>query len=169
MKKDDVRTENARRYSSVLGANLALAREAAGLTQHALADKAGTSRATIAQIEAGEGDPRLSTITTRADALQIPPFVLILGREDAMRLENLLDKRAAVYDVAPTGSALELLVKLVNSRLPKDNRKAARLASEHAAASGLPSTGSTVGAAIGTALLPGMGTAICAFLGASED
>lgn len=167
--KEEERNEQARRFSSILGANLALAREAAGLTQHALADRAGTSRATIAQIEAGEGDPRLSTLTALSDALQVSPFILILGREDAQRLENLLDKRSTVFDVVPTGIQLEQLTKLVNSRLPKDNRKAARIASEHAAASGLASTGSTVGAAIGTALLPGTGTAIGAFLGASED
>lgn len=167
--KNEERNEHARRFSSVLGANLALAREAAGLTQHALAERAGTSRATIAQIEAGEGDPRLSTLTSLADALCVSPFILILGREDALRLENLLDQRASVFDVAPAGPQLDTLTKLVNSRLPKDNRKAARLAADHAAAAGLPSTGSTVGSAIGTALLPGMGTAIGAFLGASEE
>lgn len=167
--KEVERHEHARRFSSILGANLALAREAAGLTQHALADRAGTSRATIAQIEAGEGDPRLSTLTALSDALQVSPFVLILGREDAMRLENLLDQRATVFDIVPAGAHLEQLTKLVNSRLPKDNRKAARLAADHAAANGMPSIGATVGAAIGTALLPGTGTAIGAFLGTSED
>lgn len=44
-------------------------RKAAGLTQAALAHKAGTRTSTVCNIENGKIDPRLSTVKALADAL----------------------------------------------------------------------------------------------------
>lgn len=60
---------------------LSYARAKAGLTQHALADRLGTSQSTIARLERGEGNPTLETIsrfltatgvTLRCDLTPIP-------------------------------------------------------------------------------------------------
>jgi transcriptional regulator with XRE-family HTH domain len=53
-------------------------REAAGLTQQALATTAGISMRTLARIEAGE-DCNVSTLAALADALDIPVARLIEG------------------------------------------------------------------------------------------
>lgn len=44
-------------------------REAHGLTQAALASRAGVRQATISEIEGGQLDPRVSTVKALADAL----------------------------------------------------------------------------------------------------
>ena len=52
-----------------LARNVAAARQRAGLTQHQLAQAADLSRATVHLIEAGACDPKLSTVTSLANAL----------------------------------------------------------------------------------------------------
>lgn len=59
--------------------NLRRAREKAGLSQEALADKAGMHRNAIALLEAGKREPRLSTIARLAKALGIPTRDLLKG------------------------------------------------------------------------------------------
>jgi transcriptional regulator with XRE-family HTH domain len=46
-------------------------RESRGLTQEALAEKAGLSRAYIARLEIGRHDPTLSTLEKLAKALKV--------------------------------------------------------------------------------------------------
>jgi transcriptional regulator with XRE-family HTH domain len=157
-----------RRRAATLGTSLALAREAAQLTQGGLAARAGTSRATIAQIESGEGDPRLSTIGAIAEALGIPTFVLLLGKPDIERLAALAGKHQALAAGWPRTEEMALMGELADSPLPADQRRAARLASEIAAARGYLGVGAGVGAAIGTMLLPGTGTIVGALLGAEK-
>lgn len=155
-----------RRRASTLGANLAQAREATGLTQSDLAEKAGTSRATIAQIESGQGDPRLSTLGALADALGVGPFVLLLGKEDIERLVALVQKQKELAAAIPDEQDVALLDELAVSSLLADRRKAARMSSKIASEIGFVGAGASVGAAIGTTLMPGFGTIVGAFLGA---
>lgn len=54
-----------------LALNLGEARGAAGLTQGELSGRAAISRATIAQIESGNGDPRLATLEALAGVLGV--------------------------------------------------------------------------------------------------
>lgn len=155
-----------RRRASTLGANLALAREAAGLTQEDLSERAGTSRATIAQIESGEGDPRLSTLEAIADALSVGTFVLLLGKQDIGKFVALAQMRKELISAVPKPEDIALLDEFAASHLAADRRRAARMSSDIASERGFDGVGAAVGAAIGTTLMPGFGTIVGAFLGA---
>lgn len=69
-----------RRMILHLARNVAHARQQAGWTQHQLARAADLSRATIHLIEAGACDPRLSTVTSLAQALGQPALSLFEDR-----------------------------------------------------------------------------------------
>jgi transcriptional regulator with XRE-family HTH domain len=155
-----------RRRGTALGANLALAREAAGITQSELAESAGTSRATIAQIESGAGDPRLSTLGAIADALSVGTFVFLLGKQDIAKLMALTQKEKELTSAVPNDEDVGFLEELASSHLAADRRRAARMASKIASERGFDGIGAAVGAAIGTTLGPGLGTIVGAFLGA---
>lgn len=61
----------------IFGARVKALREAAGLTQIALAKKAGVQQGQLSEIEIGKRIPRLDTIKKLARALDVPPHVLI--------------------------------------------------------------------------------------------
>ena len=74
-----------RRMILHLARNVAAARQRAGWTQHQLARAADLSRATIHLIEAGIGDPRLSTVTSLAKALGRPAIDLFTDQAQDAR------------------------------------------------------------------------------------
>ena len=162
---DRTQQGSSRRRASTLGTNLVLARQASGLTQAELSERAGTSRATIAQIESGEGDPRLSTLGAIADALGVGTFVLLLGKADIKKLVALVDAPSGLRSVVSAGEDADRLAELATSQLPADQRRAARLSSDLVARLGSTGSGAAVGAAIGTALMPGLGTLVGAVVG----
>ena len=59
--------------------NLRAAREEAGLSQEALAERAGMHRNAVALLETGKRDPRVSTVAKLAKALGIPAGELLKG------------------------------------------------------------------------------------------
>jgi transcriptional regulator with XRE-family HTH domain len=59
--------------------NLRRARERAGLSQDALADKARMHRNAIALLEAGKRDPKVSTVAKLAKALGVSASELLKG------------------------------------------------------------------------------------------
>lgn len=59
--------------------NLRRLREAAGLTQMELANRAEMDMAEISRLELGKRDPRLSTIVRLAVALELPLETLVGG------------------------------------------------------------------------------------------
>ena len=147
-----------------LARNLVAARIAARMTQQQLADRADVSRATIAQLEAGIGDPKLSTVILLAAALQIDPFILLLGTREVNTFVSLtkVDLQAPRLERLRT-SDLRELQRLVASGMIRDRASAARLGAAAAAAQGYAQQAS-IGAAIGAAILPGVGTVLGAAL-----
>ncbi|MCH8535386.1 MAG: helix-turn-helix domain-containing protein [Flavobacteriaceae bacterium] len=140
-----------------LAKNLVLARNATDLTQSNLAQIANISRATIAQIESGEGDPRLSTIIDIATSLGISPVLLLIGEDELNALINLV-KEYEEENISDEDK--EKMEFLLSTGIKKNKIKAAKIGI--AATAGL----SSVGAAIGSVLLPGIGTIVGASFGA---
>ena len=149
-----------------LARNLAAARTALEISQDTLAARASVSRATVIQIEGGEGDPRLSTLVSLADALGVSPMFLLLGEED---LEALSDLRNAegLPMVADELSEedIETMRRLLHSGISRNRNKAIKMGTAAASAKGGASASTLAGAAIGSIILPGIGTAVGAVLG----
>lgn len=150
----------AEEYSLVLGRSLLAARTANHMTQHELAAASGVSRATIAEIESGKGDPRLSNIVALAKALRTSPMMLLLekGALTSQLAENLQERVEALQ--IPSESIEKMKSFLDTS---------SRTGTQQAAIEGIRALGAGggagVGAAIGSVVFPGIGTAIGAALG----
>jgi transcriptional regulator with XRE-family HTH domain len=141
-----------------LAKNVGAARNVQGLTQDDLARSAELSRATIVKIEAGEGDPSVSTIARVAEALGTSPLLLLMGKDEILALSAVIDDRGGLKRLSEGVSEEQVAEwkRLVDSGLPKGQRQATASAGAAATTLGL----SAVGAAIGTMLMPGVGTAI---------
>jgi transcriptional regulator with XRE-family HTH domain len=148
---------------AVLAKNLVVARAIAGITQSELADLSNISRATIAQIETGSSDPRLTTIVQLARAIGIPPILLLIGLEEAQALAALLDLTKTAR--APIDSRqVARMRQHVATGMLKDRLRAAMIgatAVEPCSEKEL----TRVSAAIFSAFVPGTGTEIGAMLG----
>lgn len=148
---------------SILAKNLVAARIIAGLTQHDLAAAAGISRATIAQLETGSSDPRLSTVVDLARALGVAPMVLLAGVPEVQALAALGDGSGEQrLHVSPRD--LMRLRDYVASGMLKDRVRAARLGAAIAGATEADSPAVAITAGLFSASLPGAGTAIGAAL-----
>jgi transcriptional regulator with XRE-family HTH domain len=152
---------------AALAKNLVLARTARGTTQEKLAEESGVSRATIAQIESGESDPRLSTIVDLAAALELSPLLLLLNERELAAIAKLVEDESYVKKISSDISTedVERMRRLIQSGVQKGQKRAAELGASAAQAAGFAAGGAAAGAAIGTILFPGIGTAIGAALG----
>ena len=63
--------------AELLAANIREARRRAGMTQEDLARVSGLGTGTIARLELGDADPRLSTLRQLADALNVQMWDLV--------------------------------------------------------------------------------------------
>jgi transcriptional regulator with XRE-family HTH domain len=147
--------------------NLVLARHALGVTQEMLATRSGVSRATIAQLEAGANDSRLSTLSDIATALEISPALLFLSQADLAALARVIPRGELDRVLAhlPAGEVTHMN-NLLASGLRRNLLEASLSGITAAEAAGFKSAGAIVGAGIGSTLAPGLGTAIGALFGA---
>jgi transcriptional regulator with XRE-family HTH domain len=150
---------------SVLAKNLVAARVIAGFTQHELANAAGVSRATVAQLETGLSDPRLSTVVDLARALGVAPIVLLSGVEEVRALAKLVARPAGERLAVPP-QELGRMREFVGTGMLKDRVRAARVGAAVARPVGVEGkNGVPVTAGVFSATLPGWGTVIGAELG----
>ena len=112
---------------SILAKNLVAARVIAAMTQHDLAAAAGISRATVAQLETGSSDPRLSTVVDIARALGIAPIVLLCGTVEVAAFAELASG-AVAGETRPSVAAPDLIRmrEFVASGMLKDRVRAGR-------------------------------------------
>jgi transcriptional regulator with XRE-family HTH domain len=145
----------------VLARNLLVARAVRNITQNELSNQSGISRATIAQLESGDSDPRLSTIFLLAEALEVPLILLLIGVAEANALAELPRKMREAQPLAIPAPDLRRMQLLVDTGLLKDRMRAACLGAAVAqqfmagsAVSEFPST------AILSGFLPGKGSVV---------
>lgn len=173
---------NAARYQAILGRNVHVARKARKLTQAAFT---GVQRNAVAQLEDGKVDVRLSTLVALAEMLGVPPFVLLLGEDEFRELASLVGEHDRVRQVATADPLARGVPHLTDrariallARAARDHPVVQRELEQErdlAKAQAGPlfqdavlveqrSLGATVGAAIGSQWLPGIGGAIGALL-----
>lgn len=150
---------------AILARNLSAARGALGLSQDQLAETAGVSRATIIQMEGAEGDPRLSTLLSVATALGAPPALLLLSSEelDAIVHAPASDDMERAQEHLSREDVAQIK-RLMSSGISKNRAKATAIATGATIAAGFSSSPAIAAAAIGTMLIPGVGTAMGAAL-----
>lgn len=146
-------------FAKTLAQNVIAARTANQMTQQELAEAAGISRATVAEIERGGGDPRLSTLVGMAGALHTSPIMLFLERATLEVVDTL--QRDTKNLNAPSAESVEKMVNFLKSESRTGSQQAAKEGIRALGAGG----GAGVGAAIGSVLLPGVGTMVGAALG----
>jgi transcriptional regulator with XRE-family HTH domain len=148
---------------AILAKNLVAARVVAGITQQELADASGISRATVAQIETGYSDPRLSTIVQLAKALGMPATLLLLGSIEVQALASLLEPAISVRASIDARSVARMRQHLATGML-KDRLRAVRIGASLVESNSAAPL-SPIAAGIFSAILPGKGTEIGARLG----
>ena len=70
----------------LFGIRLIGLRNAAGLSQAALAARAGLDADELARLEAGVGEPTIETVAQLADALNVQPVELVRDDEDPAKI-----------------------------------------------------------------------------------
>lgn len=100
-------------------------------TQEKLAADSGISTTAIAQIERGEVDPRLSTITGIAVALEVNPVFLLFGRQEIETLHQMIEGLDAQSFTELSerffSNSIKEINKLANSSLPRQQIKASQM------------------------------------------
>jgi len=119
-------------YLSRLGHRISGVRTIKKLTQEECALRAGISRAALAKLEAGHGDPKLSTLLSLSDALSIPltEFVCALQPE--------------LWEIAAENGTSQAEAAGL-SRSTTVGARVASLSGGAATASGMAAIGATVG------------------------
>jgi transcriptional regulator with XRE-family HTH domain len=160
----DTPTEaSAESADAVLAKNLVVARVVAGITQHALAEAAGVSRVTIAQLETGRCDPPLSTIVLLARALGIPAIVLLMGKPETLALTALFENPSS--PIALRDGDVAQMRRLLETGMLKDRLRAALVGADLTRGVDDSAITSQVLAAIFSAIHPGPGTIAGTVLG----
>ena len=160
-----VRARRALSADGVLATNLVIARLVLGMTQHDLAKASGVSRATIAQLETGSSDPRLSTLVELAKGLGISHALLLTGLEEA---QGFAAVRVGADGAEVPVPEFRKMQGYLSTGSIKDRLRAARLGASVGRRLHPGSTAAAVAAAILSATLPGPGTAAGAAFGAAQ-
>jgi transcriptional regulator with XRE-family HTH domain len=151
-------TQSTISLSGIFAQNLLVARLASDLTQHALALASGVSRATIAQLESGTGDPKLSTVHQLAEALGVSSVLLLLSKSELDALANLSQR--SIDSPLLQSPAVSTMRHLVSAGFIRGRLEATQIGMSLARQAGFPETlgPSAIGAAVGSFHLPGRGT-----------
>lgn len=89
----------------IVGKNIKAAREALGWKQSELAERTGLARSTIAKIEMG-GTVTVSTLSSIAEVLGVPPYMLMLRIVDWKRLANIVTCQSKIERYRASGQSV---------------------------------------------------------------
>jgi transcriptional regulator with XRE-family HTH domain len=137
MEPEDRAESTKEELRAMLAKNIVSARKAKAkllgrhYTQEKLAADSGISTTAIAQIERGEVDPRLSTITGIAVALEVNPVFLLFGRQEIETLHQMIEGLDAQSFTELSerffSNSIKEIDKLANSSLPRQQVKASQM------------------------------------------
>ena len=137
MEPEDRAESTKEELRAMLAKNIVSARKAKAkllgrhYTQEKLAADSGISTTAIAQIERGEVDPRLSTITGIAVALKVNPVFLLFGRQEIETLHQMIEGLDAQSFTELSerffSNSIKEIDKLANSSLPRQQVKASQM------------------------------------------
>ena len=137
MEPEDRAESTKEELRAMLAKNIVSARKAKAkllgrhYTQEKLAADSGISTTAIAQIERGEVDPRLSTITGIAVALEVNPVFLLFGRQEIETLHQIIEGLDAQSFTELSerffSNSIKEINKLANSSLPRQQIKASQM------------------------------------------
>lgn len=82
-------------FIRLVGEHLRMIREAKGINQEELAEKAGIARARISEIENGRGNATLATLEKVMDALEITPMELF-NFQNLSNTNDITDKKLLI-------------------------------------------------------------------------
>lgn len=122
--------QSSSKIEVIIGRNVKAAREALGWKQSELAERTGSvSRPTIAKIEGG-CPMTVSTLSSVADALGIPPYMLMLRTTDWKKLANIATCQSKIERYQSSGDGVispeqvERIQEMSASNLKKERRYA---------------------------------------------
>ena len=137
MEPEDRAESTKEELRAMLAKNIVSARKAKAkllgrhYTQEKLAADSGISTTAIAQIERGEVNPRLSTITGIAVALEVNPVFLLFGRQEIETLHQMIEGLDAQSFTELSerffSNSIKEIDKLANSSLPRQQVKASQM------------------------------------------
>ena len=183
MEPEDRAESTKEELRAMLAKNIVSARKAKAkllgrhYTQEKLAADSGISTTAIAQIERGEVDPRLSTITGIAVALEVNPVFLLFGRQEIETLHQIIEGLDAQSFTELSerffSNSIKEINKLANSSLPRQQVKASQMGAgaiamqinQQLAQNTLEVVDDSVKLSVGTSV--GIGAAMAGIMGAT--
>lgn len=183
MEPEDRAESTKEELRAMLAKNIVSARKAKAkllgrhYTQEKLAADSGISTTAIAQIERGEVDPRLSTITGIAVALEVNPVFLLFGRQEIETLHQMIEGLDAQSFTELSerffSNSIKEINKLANSSLPRQQVKASQMGAgaiamqinQQLAQNTLEVVDDSVKLSVGTSV--GIGAAMAGIMGAT--
>lgn len=183
MEPEDRAESTKEELRAMLAKNIVSARKAKAkllgrhYTQEKLAADSGISTTAIAQIERGEVDPRLSTITGIAVALEVNPVFLLFGRQEIETLHQMIEGLDAQSFTELSerffSNSIKEIDKLANSSLPRQQVKASQMGAgaiamqinQQLAQNTLEVVDDSVKLSVGTSV--GIGAAMAGIMGAT--
>ena len=183
MEPEDRAESTKEELRAMLAKNIVSARKAKAkllgrhYTQEKLAADSGISTTAIAQIERGEVNPRLSTITGIAVALEVNPVFLLFGRQEIETLHQIIEGLDAQSFTELSerffSNSIKEINKLANSSLPRQQIKASQMGAgaiaiqinQQLAQNTLEVVDDSVKLSVGTSV--GIGAAMAGIMGAT--
>jgi len=140
-------------YVSHLGRRIAGTRTLKRMTQEECAKSAGISRAALAKLEAGQGDPKLSTLLALAGALSIPLTEFICALQPEL-WEKASENGSSLVEAAGLGKSANVVgasdAGIMAAKAGSTGASLGNISGGAATTSGMAAIGGVVGGGMAT-------------------